>query len=152
MKNLSGLNGNAQEISVSAVTLDGYLESWTPDEKAKLKVVKCDVEGAEVLVLDGAKALLRDPDAPIWFIEHNRSALTEHGFASQDLCSRFAGYSLFFIPLSWPPSIRSVEKAQAARDPALLPDECNILAIPERGKHGIWLKRLSESGAIECQP
>lgn len=144
-----GVKENARAVKVQAITVDSYLDSLEPNQRTKLKLVKCDVEGAEVLVLDGAKALLRSTDAPIWLIEHNRAALAEQGFTSENLCDRFPGYQIFFIPLSWPPSVCAVSKAQTLRQPALLPDECNLVAVPSSGKRSVWLERLVKENRIE---
>lgn len=146
---VSGLTGNSRCVSVKSVSLDDYLKNWTSECRKRLRIVKCDVEGAEVRVLRGALSLFDGEDAPIWLVEHNRPALKEHGFDSTDLCSFFINYFLFFIPLAWPPSVRLFDKAKAVLAPAELPDECNIVAVPKFGFHRGTLSELRSAGLLE---
>ena len=46
-------------------TLDGFIDEHVQE---KIDIVKIDVEGAEGLVLSGARKLLQN-DRPIWFVE-----------------------------------------------------------------------------------
>ena len=50
---------------VKTNTLDGFIDEHVHE---KIDIVKIDVEGAEVLVLSGARNLLQH-DRPIWFVE-----------------------------------------------------------------------------------
>lgn len=59
----SAVHGSGPSVTVRTVTLD---QAW-PDD-AVLDLVKCDVEGAEVGVLRGARGL-RERDEPIWMLE-----------------------------------------------------------------------------------
>jgi len=57
-----------REVRVPVVTLDAYVER---ERLGRVDVVKVDVEGAEMLVFQGATRLLASDDAPIVFFELN---------------------------------------------------------------------------------
>lgn len=81
---LSLINPQAQNtIDVPTITLDDFVsEHEAPD------LIKVDVEGAEILVLQGAKWLLKSDRKPTWIIEiHSQendlavgALLQEHGY------------------------------------------------------------------------
>jgi len=73
-------SGESNEISVEAVSLDQFTLFHPPPD-----VLKCDVEGAEVAVFDGARRLLRE-DRPILLVEMH----TEEN--SRLLVQRFSGF------------------------------------------------------------
>ena len=84
-----------QGILVEAITLDSILQSrdWP-----NVSLVKIDVQGAEVRVLDGAYEMLRY-SRPVLFIEVDPSALNEQGFSVQNLSERLdaADYKAFLL-------------------------------------------------------
>ena len=101
---------------------------------SQISFVKCDIEGAEPAMLQGAEKLLRAENPPVWLIEHNREALAEHGVTSADLLKFFPGCEIYFVPLDWPPSLMSVPQARKWSGlPDQLPDECNLIILPGRG-------------------
>ena len=55
----------ATDRKVKTNTLDSFIDEHV---KEKIDIIKIDVEGAEGLVLSGARKLLQD-DRPIWFVE-----------------------------------------------------------------------------------
>jgi FkbM family methyltransferase len=145
------LRGDCHSVGVEAVQLDDYAGDWNFERRSTLRLVKCDVEGAEVRVLRGAGGMLAGDSAPVWLIEHNRAALREHGFSSDDLCGFFRSHVVFYIPLAWPPSIRSVDRARPMPGAALLPGECNLLAIPKKGAHSECLAQLRSAGLLALE-
>lgn len=85
----------AQE-TVPITTLDAFVENHGI---AKIDVIKIDVEGAELLVLKGAKRLLKREDAPL--IMYERHLWCEEAFGYklveiEDLL-KGSGYSLFVV-------------------------------------------------------
>jgi len=55
-------------------------------------LVKVDVEGAELLVLQGAEKWCLDERPPIWMLEINRIADTRFNYQPEDLVDHFATY------------------------------------------------------------
>jgi hypothetical protein len=49
-------------------------------------------------MLQGASLLLNHLEAPIWLMEHNRQALSEHGVDSKMLMEPFTNYQVYVIP------------------------------------------------------
>jgi len=86
-------------VPVEITTLDEFVRST---RVGRATFLKCDVEGAELDVLSGARSLLSAADAPIVLIELNQPAARAFGHSKADLI-RFlqqVGYELFFDPLS----------------------------------------------------
>jgi FkbM family methyltransferase len=82
---------------VRAVSLDDWLRDHPP--AVPIGMLKIDVEGAEVGVLNGAQTLLSRPDAPPLFIESNGHCLTWFGQTPTTLREAIAayGYHLFGV-------------------------------------------------------
>jgi FkbM family methyltransferase len=79
--------GDPEALSVEAVTLDQYCASHAAPD-----FVKCDVEGAEVAVFDGAKRLLREKRPGLLVEMHSaenhkrlRNTFQEMGYVCRDL-------------------------------------------------------------------
>lgn len=81
--------------TVRVVSLDEFLGS---SEVRQVDVLKGDVEGAELLLLNGSASLLRDDKAPILILELNGEALQRFGNAKIDVWHllRGAGYDRFY--------------------------------------------------------
>ncbi len=73
---------------VAAVTLDGLVEECG---HPPVSLVKIDVQGAELRVLQGATALLRTQQ-PALFVEVDEEALGRHGTSTVQLFEWLAGY------------------------------------------------------------
>lgn len=141
-----------QQIShnrVEATTLDAFVADLTAKGVRDVAFVKCDIEGAELSMIKGAQNLLCSQDPPIWLVEHNRAALLEHGNGSLDLTSPFSNFDIYFIPLSWPPSIMPIRQARKwSGVPDELPDECNLIIVPRQGAHAGRAAALRLAGLI----
>lgn len=87
---------DASASSTPMLTLDGYLREHGID---RVDFLKCDVEGAELMVLQGARALLRSPDAPMVLIELNDETSRAFGYSRADLWALLeeAGFDAFYL-------------------------------------------------------
>ncbi|MGA2015624.1 MAG: FkbM family methyltransferase [Opitutaceae bacterium] len=135
----SGHLARYRRIAAAMDTLDNLAAAHLRGESACL--VKLDVEGAEVLALRGARALLSMQDAAFWLVEINLPALTRFGFGAADLLSHFppATFESWLIPQyprapgrTAPP--RSLGGAEHFEDAAFY----NLVALP---RHGRWAER-----------
>jgi len=89
---VSDERGRPEYISVTVSTLEVELAAVTPS------VIKIDVEGAELEVLEGARAVLRDA-RPVVIFEHVGEAAALYGAAPEgmwDLLSEL-GYRIFSV-------------------------------------------------------
>ena len=98
----------ASHSSISDLGRDGF-ESFSADMDlldnflikesiSKVDFLKCDVEGAELIALRGAKNLLNDENAPLIMFECNKETSAAFGYTPSEifrLC-KDAGYSHFF--------------------------------------------------------
>jgi len=115
---ISDEQGRPELITVRVSTLDAELSGRTP------AVVKIDVEGAELMVLEGARELITRA-RPIVIIEHVRGAAELYGVRSDavwELLSSF-DYRIFAITGDGP-----VSRAELGADA----DVVNWLASPAR--------------------
>ncbi len=146
---VAALGEQTRRNSVEATTLDAFVAGLNSKVGAGIAFVKCDIEGAELSMIKGAGSLINSESPPIWLIEHNRAALTDHGSSSRDLVSPFGDFEIYFVPLSWPPSNLSFQQADKwSGVPAELPDECNLIIVPKRGAQAIRAVTLREAGLI----
>jgi len=81
-------------IAIEATTLDDYCEG---EGLARIDFVKIDVEGAELLVLEGATKLLASCDAPVILFEVNEDTAQKLGVRTADVKKLLGanGYKLF---------------------------------------------------------
>jgi FkbM family methyltransferase len=107
------VRGAENAISVTAITLDDFVcQHRVPD------LIKMDIEGAEVLALQGAAKLIRSDDAPRWIIEVHSAELHRTVI---DLLTG-AGYEIAVIT----PSHRRAAKAYP----------CHVVAAKDRARRG----------------
>ena len=88
-------------------------------------VIKCDVEGAELLVFRGARDLLNSPDAPVVMFEVNQSAAAGFGFAVGDaieFLASLSGPGFRFYQIHPDGTLGLVDTP--------LPTFCNVIAVP----------------------
>jgi FkbM family methyltransferase len=107
----SWVGSSTTEYTCEATTLDEYVASRNV---AQLDFVKCDVEGAELLALRGAKETLAR-FRPTLYLEANPECIRAFGNTPQDLWSalRSAGYERIYcvragVPLPTPFSEREL--------------------------------------------
>jgi FkbM family methyltransferase len=118
-----------------ATTVDGYLGTQRGERPPSF--VKCDVEGAELRVLEGAVATLRKRP-PLLHLEVNADWTRSLGYEPLDLVRFLAGfgYSRFLLVDD---HIRALD--DPGRELALLRGSANLIcAVPEA--HGERLRRL----------
>lgn len=120
-----------------ATTLDAYAEARRID---RLDFVKCDVEGAELLVLRGGAETLRRT-RPLLFLEVSRHWTADFAYQPVDV-ARFLqdlGYSRFFLVTD--DRLTALSDLSRDLDTSRLPDSANLLCAPE-GLHDRRLARL----------
>lgn len=125
-----------QTYSCRTATLDAYVAAAG---LAALNFVKCDVEGAELLVLRGAQETIRR-FKPLLFLEVSRHWTEGFGYAPADL-ARFLevlGYSRFFLVED---EIRPVTDLPRELADGRLPDSVNLLCA-DPALHARRLARL----------
>lgn len=131
----SGHLARYRRIAAAMDTLDNLAAAHLCGESACL--VKLDVEGAEVLALRGAHALLSTQDAAFWLVEINLPALRRFGFGAADLLSHFppARFESWLIPQyprvpGRPAPPRPLGGAELYEDAAFY----NLAALPRNGR------------------
>jgi hypothetical protein len=93
------------EIRADVMTLDSFI---VRNGIERIDVMKVDVEGAEMLVFSGARALLSSDDAPAIFFEADDQLSQSFGVATRDVKRLLAdhGYGIFrwersrFVPVA----------------------------------------------------
>jgi FkbM family methyltransferase len=146
---VTALGSHTKQYEVDVTTIDCFVDTTQKQNGRGVAFIKCDIEGAEPAMLKGAQTLFCSADPPVWLIEHNRQALEEHGNSSSSLTDSFADYDIFFVPLTWPPSVMAIHQAvKWYGEPKHLPDECNLIALPRRGRYAERAARLRECGLI----
>lgn len=81
--------GNYQKLEVEVITLDEYVAR---EGIEKIDFIKCDVEGAEFLVLKGIMPLLEKGMRPIFLLEVVPSTMKSFGVTPKDIADLFAIY------------------------------------------------------------
>ena len=102
-----------EQHEIRMTTLDDYALSLD-----RLDFIKCDVEGAELLVLRGARATLAR-FAPVLFLEVYEEWTRAFGYRPADIVSFLveAGYDMFFLVDD---AVRRIEPGTEIRGPANL--------------------------------
>jgi len=101
LSSFSSLNReDARGVEVEIITLDDLFESGVigcPD------IIKVDVEGFELSVLDGAVRMLSSI-SPVWVFEMNEETSEAFGYSPADLLNRicqYADYRFIRVPFAW---------------------------------------------------
>jgi FkbM family methyltransferase len=87
MTRISRGTEEGEKVRVRALTIDGFGQRHS---LGHVRLMKCDVEGAELLVLRGAAATI-DAFRPLVFCEMYDAYCARFGYSSQDLFAFFAG-------------------------------------------------------------
>ena len=113
---------SGEEVEISCLSLDDYLSSGGIEG---VDVIKMDVEGAELEVLQGAKGLL-DKQKPIIILEFNDQTLKPFGTSKRELANFLEkkGYQLYRI------GTKPFSKYNSREDVGLSP--VNVLAAPAK--------------------
>lgn len=84
-----------REIEVKTVVLDSFLREIP---KVPL-IIKIDVEGHEIYVLEGMRGIIEDATDLMFFIEFNPDSLKSAGFQPEDLLEKIdqLGFDIYFI-------------------------------------------------------
>jgi hypothetical protein len=85
-----------EKILAPVTTLDQY---WISLGRPRFSFVKCDVEGSELAVLQGAQELLRSDSPPMWLLEVNDETSRAFGYMPSEMIEYLAelGYSFLII-------------------------------------------------------
>jgi FkbM family methyltransferase len=91
--------GRAPVASATEVEMTTLDEIWRNAGRPRVSLIKCDVEGAELQVLEGAAECLRQ-EKPSVLIEWNGKNLKAYGCPPGAICDFAArnGYSLYSVP------------------------------------------------------
>lgn len=84
-------------VPVKTTTIDTYLAERGV---SRVDMVKIDIEGAELLALRGAAALLARDDAPLFVMELNPRTLSYGGAGSGDLLDLLKQHGYAFYPIA----------------------------------------------------
>lgn len=88
---------NYEEYPCDTISLDEYLGSR---DVRQVAVAKCNVEGAELAVFRGSRALLASGRPPLWMLEVNPETSQAFGYTPNDLLGflkKEAAYSFYLI-------------------------------------------------------
>ena len=140
--------GHAED-AVSEVTIK-HLDSFLEDEAIKnIALVKMDVQGAELDVLDGAHSLLNGEYPPILYVEVEACALKAFDHSREDLLSSIYqnGYEVYCWRYS------GLERIESARD---LSDSGHddVICFKGKGHYKIkkFLQKLSSKAVVKWTP
>ena len=86
MTRISRKNDAGATVSVQAITIDGFRRRHP---EGRVRLIKCDVEGAELLALRGAAHTI-DTARPLVFCELYEDYCARFGYSSRDVFSFFA--------------------------------------------------------------
>lgn len=119
--------------TVPVTTLDAYVRE---KNVGRVDLVKMDVEGAEMGVLEGASRLFELESPPIWIIEMNRETAAGFGHSPHDLLD-FIGsrgsYTYFRVVRGW-------EKVMPMKDSRDYQHGDNAICVPA-SRMGHWRHR-----------
>jgi FkbM family methyltransferase len=123
------------------ITLDSYAKK---NNIGKVDVVKCDVEGAELLAMKGAKSILKGKNPPILFLEAWSGWTKDFGYRPADLfgfLEREAGYIVYHVYRGGIKRISAEEKLPSDSFPDFLNFLCVVPAV-----HGKRIESLKCAG------
>jgi FkbM family methyltransferase len=117
----------SQVFSCPAVTLDEYIKQKLIQ---RVTLAKLDVEGAELKILRGARALLGGLNPPMWIVEVNTETANACGYHPRDLFSLLAEFGYQAYRPVWGKALRLIQRVKFCPE-AEIEDGQNLLcAIP----------------------
>jgi len=122
-------------------TVDRYVREH---DVRGVALIKCDVEGAELLAMQGAKALLGGKNPPILFLEAWSGWTKDFGYEPADLFSfleRVAGYRIYHLEKG---ALRPFAAGETL-PPESFPDFLNFLCVVP-AVHGERMRSLRRAG------
>ena len=79
-----------KSVTVETITVDDYCSGQSIRQ---VDFIKCDVEGAELEVVSGAKLVLGSQAPPIWLIENSTGIRRNRGISQKEIARAFRTYS-----------------------------------------------------------
>ncbi|MEK6280173.1 MAG: FkbM family methyltransferase [Acidobacteriota bacterium] len=115
-----GERGGAGSEKVQTTTLDNFVREQGVE---KIDFIKVDIEGAEVLFLEGAAETLRE-FRPLMMMEFNPASLEEFGTSADVLLRmlRALDYKTYRV---------LANRLEAFEDVKAIEDYCNLICVPE---------------------
>lgn len=127
------------EIECRVETLDDYCER---NGVNTVRLIKCDVEGAELGVMKGAERLLRGERPPIWLLELNAGTAARFGYKPDDLLKHLAARGYAFCGFDGHGRHARLKRIAAAAD---VDDGANVICSVPR-VHGDVAVRADADG------
>ncbi len=130
----STARGKGSSIPVDIVSLDSFCK----EQKLKeVDFIKCDVEGAELFVLKGAKEIFASERPPVWMLEIAETFMGEAGYSSADILSFFKesdhSYKMFTQDIDGVPvEIKNLEDRKIGNNVFFVPD-CHQASFEKAG-------------------
>lgn len=116
---------NYESTDVTMITLDSYLAEKNLD---RVDFLKIDIEGAELLFLQGAESLFKIERPPVLLMEMALNTSKGFGYVPNDLIEKIRSYAdyKFFVISEWDGSLSEID--------AFAPDDigANVLCIPQQ--------------------
>ena len=114
-------SGSCGGDTVPATSVDHYVEEHG---LKKVDYVKCDIEGAELLMLKGASSLMKRY-RPVFLVEINPSALATFGASAEAVAAEFEAhdYRLYSLSPKWLRRLKELPEGTGYVNAAALPSE-----------------------------
>lgn len=126
----------------------GTIDVYAREHDIKdVSVIKCDVEGAELLAMKGAKALLESKNPPVLFLEAWSGWTKDFGYEPADLFAfleREAGYVIYHV---YHGGMKRVS-AGGTLPPDSFPDFLNFLCVVP-SVHSDRIRSLERAGLMD---
>lgn len=142
------VHGEYVKEQIELISLDKAIEEYQiPRER--ISYIKCDVEGAELSVLNGAQSIFKNSHLPVIQIELNRPALTANNCDPRSILNYLDKYYLYYRPHdTWPGIERKTQLREIRCTVWELPEICNVFAFPISGQYSDRLTMVHRAGLI----
>ena len=125
------------------ITVDSYMKK---NNIGKVDLIKCDVEGAELLAMKGAEGSLSGKNPPVLFLEAWSQWTKDFGYQPADLfvyLERVAGYAIYHVYKGKIKKISPHDEFPADSFPDFLNFLCVVPSV-----HGDRLRSLNDAGLL----